>query len=204
MVFDVKKVYTEYIDTSSTEATVTNYSKLAEDYEKDFVSCGYTTPRSVAKTALDYLKAQQNNENATVLDICCRTGLVADGLRSEGFLGTIDGIDASEGMLQVAKSKQVYRNLCNAFIVPESKIQVPEQASYNAVVCCGGFGPGHLDPAALQRLADVTIPEGVIVFATRYVLGVLPPKWVLEISWVSVLRTTYILHIFSSQVYAII
>ena len=177
MVFDVKKVYTEYIDTSSTEATVTNYSKLAEDYEKDFVSCGYTTPRSVAKTALDYLKTRQiDYENATVLDICCGTGLVADGLRSEGFLGAIDGIDASEGMLQVAKSKNIYRNLCKAFIVPESKIQVPEeQANYNAVVCCGGFGPGHLEPAALQRLADVTNPEGVLVFATRYVLGVLPP-----------------------------
>lgn len=162
---DVKKVYTEYIDTSSTKATVTNYSKLANDYEKDFVGCGYTTPRVVAKTALEYLIG--DIADARVLDICCGTGLVADGLRVEGFSGAIDGVDASEGMLEVARSKSTYRHLTSAFITPDKKLDV-QDSLYNAVVCCGGFGPGHLSPDTLQCLVEATNQNGVVVFATRF------------------------------------
>ena len=161
---NVKKVYTEYIDTSCSEKTVNNYSKLAEDYEKDFVSSGYTTPAFVAETAIQHV--ENSGPSCAFLDVCCGTGLVADGLRLKGFLGSIDGIDASTGMLQVAMKKNVYRDLKYEFIVPENKLS--STTMYDAVVCCGGFGPGHLSPYVLKHLVEVTKHNGIITFATRF------------------------------------
>nr|CAB3267676.1 Williams-Beuren syndrome chromosomal region 27 protein-like [Phallusia mammillata] len=157
------KIYGDYINVESTESTVANYTKLAEEYEQDFVGLGYETPGDVAKLALKYLKG----DNQQVLDIACGTGLVADALRNGGFKGEIDGIDGSPGMLNLAKAKQgVYRKLVEAFVNPGVNLPF-DKTTYDAVVCSGGYGPGHLMPATLELLIDVTKAQGVIVFATR-------------------------------------
>ena len=43
------KIYGDYICFDSSETTVTNYTKLAEEYEKDFVGLGYDTPHVLAR-----------------------------------------------------------------------------------------------------------------------------------------------------------
>nr|XP_002129813.1 methyltransferase-like protein 27 [Ciona intestinalis] len=158
------KIYGTYIDVSSTENTVSNYTTLAKDYETDFVGLGYETPRVIAQTALELIQDQKNSK---FLDIACGTGLVAQELRKSGFKGGIDGIDGSAGMLELAKPKNLYSQLKEAFIYPG--IDMPfENNAYMGVVCSGGFGPGHLDPKVLVDLIRVCVSGGVIVFATRF------------------------------------
>lgn len=160
------KIYHSYINVNSSESTVENYTKLAEDYEKDFVGLGYETPLVVVQTALKYLAGEKTS--LAILDVACGTGLVAEGLRKEGFEGDIDGIDGSSGMINIAKAKdKLYRDLRVAFIVPNEPMPYSDNM-YDGIVVSGGFGPGHLMPESLGELVRITKRGGVIVFATRY------------------------------------
>ncbi|XP_076819520.1 methyltransferase-like protein 27 [Clavelina lepadiformis] len=163
-----RKIYGSYIDVTNSEKTVDNYSKLAESYEEDFVGMGYDTPQVLASEALKLLQETKKDlDNCKILDIACGTGLVAQGLRNDGFKGSIDGIDGSEGMLKIAEEKGLYQILKEQFISIDKPILFDDN-SYDAIVCCGGFGPGHLIPAALQDLIRVTKSGGLIVYSTRY------------------------------------
>lgn len=161
----LNKIYGEYIDFESSTSTVSNYTKLADEYEKDFVGMGYDTPDVLAKTAVKNLA--NNCTSTTIFDAACGTGLVADGLLKAGYKGTIDGLDGSSGMLQLAEKKGMYKELVEAFIYPDKQLDVSDN-HYDGVVCCGGFGPGHLEPASLRELVRIVKPGGVVVFATRY------------------------------------
>jgi len=159
----LNKIYGDYIDLSSEKNTITNYTKLAAEYEKDFVKMGYDTPEVIAKTAMEVMKS----ENMLVLDMVCGTGLVADGLIKAGFKGKIHGIDGSEGMLEVAKEKNRYEKLTNMYINPDTRLDISD-STYDIVVCCGGFGQSHLEPVVLNELIRVIKSSGYIVYSTRF------------------------------------
>jgi len=161
----LEKIYGEYIDFTSSENTVKNYTKLASDYERDFVGMGYDTPGVLAMRTVEQLGS--NTEDTVLFDACCGTGLVADGLLKAGFKGKVDGVDGSKGMLEVAESKNVYRNLKEAFIYADKPMEV-EAGAYDGVVVCGGFGPGHLEPEVLEEFLRITKAGGLVVFATRF------------------------------------
>ena len=108
-----------------------------------------------------------NSPSSRVLDVACGTGLVGDGMVKHGYLGNLVGVDGSAGMLRVAGAKKLYESLVETFIYKDTKLGESDD-SYDGVVCCGGFGPGHLDPAVLRELVRVTKQRGVVVFATRY------------------------------------
>ena len=99
--------------------------------------------------------------------MACGTGLVGDGMVEHGYRGKLVGVDGSAGMLRVAGDKKTYESLVETFIYKDTKLG-EEDGCYDAVVCCGGFGPGHLDPAVLRELVRVTKRRGAVVFATRY------------------------------------
>lgn len=51
-----------------------------------------------------------SKEVAQVVDFGCGTGLVGEAMKKAGF-ENVTGIDCSEGMLQIAEKKDVYRSL---------------------------------------------------------------------------------------------
>lgn len=77
-----------------------------------------------------------------LLDAGCGTGLVGGELVQRGF-SALDGVDLSHGMLNIARSKGIYRQLEIADITRPLPF---DPGSYGAVVCVGTFTAGHVGP----------------------------------------------------------
>ena len=98
---------------------------------------------------------------AKILDAGCGTGNMAQILHQTGFRN-IDGLDPSEGMLAIARKKDIYRQLFPLYLGAE--IDLPDD-SYDAVVAAGVLTHGHAPPESLDGILKITRPNGLIVFS---------------------------------------
>ena len=86
------------------------YRDWAQTYDETMLQgLHYQSPQTVARLLAAHLPDRQ----AAVLDIGCGTGLLGQGLAEHGF-GTIDGLDVSPEMMQVAQRRGVYRRFIEA------------------------------------------------------------------------------------------
>ena len=161
----INRVHNQYFVSSDLHGVLTKYTERCEEYEKEFLSFGYTTPPEVALKGMRLLKS--NDADTKVLDFACGTGLVAAAMVKQGFKGKIYGLDGSEGMLRVARSKDIYLNLTEKIVLPETKLNY-EDCSFDGVLNCGGFADDQLDPGVIPELLRVTKRNGVIVMTARY------------------------------------
>ena len=58
----------------------------------------------------DFCNILLSDKNARILDVGAGTGLVGEYLKKRGFCN-LDALEPSLGMLEVAKTKNVYKNL---------------------------------------------------------------------------------------------
>jgi predicted TPR repeat methyltransferase len=151
--------YLERIHTvSKPSETLAIWDEWAATYDNDVQQAGvdYVGPQMTAKTVKDIL----GDINGAILDAGCGTGLVAVELAKLGAK-TIDGIDLSPGMLDVAAKTGVYRDLSIADMT--KRIEKPDE-SYDIVTCCGTFSSGHVGPVpGLAELARLAKKDGLIV-----------------------------------------
>ena len=139
------------------------YDEWAGDYDSDIVGgLRYVVPAIVA----DRL-AELTADPDAVLDAGCGTGLVGVEL-AKRVDAAIDGIDLSNGMLEQARARGVYRNLDQADLTQPLDI---DDDAYDAAVCVGTFTDGHVGPEAFDELVRVVRSGGPVV-AT-----VLAPAW---------------------------
>ena len=132
------------------------YEAWAPSYESDLVEgYGYTAHRIAAEA----MAAACPDRSATILDIGCGTGLVAEELAARGFTA-IDGLDASPRMLHEARAKGIYRCLIEGDVRARGTI---EPGRYDAVIAVGVFGAGHLGPQDLECFARPVRAGGPIV-----------------------------------------
>src|SRR5690625_7992294 len=111
---------------------------------------GYVAPELVARELAGLVEPE-----AHVLDAGCGTGLAGAHLKSLG-VEQIDGIDLSNGMLELARSKQAYSKLREADLT--SRLVIPDN-SYDAATA-GGAGPsGHVKASALGEFARASRPR---------------------------------------------
>src|SRR5438105_4626610 len=75
---------------------VEHYNDASENYERVYLTAGYHDPKRSADLTKEIIG--DNSASAVVLDMGCGTGLVGQYLKEHGFT-TIDGIDASSGMI---------------------------------------------------------------------------------------------------------
>ncbi|MGI9198421.1 MAG: class I SAM-dependent DNA methyltransferase [Candidatus Nanopelagicaceae bacterium] len=139
------------------------YAKWADTYESDFVvNQGYEHPKVIA----EIFDKQVPNIN-TVIDVGTGTGLVGLYLKKLRSAIAIDGVDISPEMLEVARSKGVYRNL---YIRDLTKEVIDTEAPYDALICIGIFTHGHLPKEAIMNLLPLVRKDGycVIVINARY------------------------------------
>lgn len=105
---------------------------------------GYISPDIAAQTLSDEI---EENE-VSIIDYGCGTGLVGQALNQQGFR-SIDGIDISEGMLERAREKQVYRNLLCGDLTTRTAL---DDAIYDAATCVGSMGAGHVGAEHIPEL----------------------------------------------------
>jgi ubiquinone/menaquinone biosynthesis C-methylase UbiE len=72
----------------------------------------------------------------------------------------IDGLDISEGMLNVARKSGAYKDLKIADLTKKLEF---EDGEYDALVCCGTFTHGHLGPEPLAEFVRIVKSGGVVV-----------------------------------------
>lgn len=156
----LKKV-TELQDGDSSAAI---YDEWAGDYETDLVDqFGYVSPRTAANALAELL----DDPSTTIADYGCGTGLVGTELQRHGFT-QLHGIDYSAGMLEVARTKNCYRQLIQADLT--QPLSIPDDR-YGAMICVGVMGAGHLMPEHFASLFRTVEPGGPIVLygnATPY------------------------------------
>lgn len=131
------------------------YGDWAPTYDASFGQAwGYIAPREIATILKDSVIP-----GAEILDIGAGTGLVAEHLRG----WTVDALDITPEMLEIARPKGLYRNLILGDLT--KALAIPD-ASYDAVISCGTFTHGHVGPECFPELLRITRPGAVFACGT--------------------------------------
>ena len=124
------------------------------DYDNDHVLGTVSQPKSV-----NLLTTRLKDKNAEIIDVGCGTGLVGENLKAKDFI-YFDGIDISEDMLEIAKSRG-YRNLLLGSL--NNRLPVLDNA-YDTAMCVGVFTHGHVSSEGFNELCRIVKPGGYICF----------------------------------------
>lgn len=151
---------------SSTEECRRLYDDWAATYDSDMQKHDFTAPRLVAEGVargmkLNHLHRDPNQvlKGLQIVDAGCGTGTVGNELAKMGVEG-IDGLDISEGMLNVARKSGAYKDLRVTDLTKKLEF---EDGKYDALVCCGTFTHGHLGPKPLAEFVRIVKSGGVVV-----------------------------------------
>ncbi len=124
------------------------------DHDNDHVLGTVSQPKSV-----NLLTTRLKDKNAEIIDVGCGTGLVGENLKAKDFI-YFDGIDISEDMLEIAKSRG-YRNLFLGSL--NNRLPVLDNA-YDTAMCVGVFTHGHVSSEGFNELCRIVKPGGYICF----------------------------------------
>lgn len=144
----------------------TLYDEWADTYDNDLndPSQGYMGPANAAKAIAN--AGGFDNDRPVILDAGCGTGLSGIAVREIGGPKvTVDGIDISTRMLDIAKTTGVYRKLDPANLSEPLEIATD---AYDVVVCVGTLTGGHVGPVpALREFVRVCKPGGLVVSTVK-------------------------------------
>lgn len=132
------------------------YDDWSGNYDDHLIDeFGYISPEIAAQALSDEIDAPQ----VAIIDYGCGTGLVGQALNQQGFT-TVDGIDISQGMLDEARKKQVYRSLICGDLTTTIAL---DDASYDAATCIGSMGAGHVGAQHVPELLRPLKAGGLFV-----------------------------------------
>ncbi|MDC3110912.1 MAG: class I SAM-dependent DNA methyltransferase [Candidatus Pelagibacterales bacterium] len=146
---------TVYSETSSSKLNK-HYKNWANLYDTDMSSWGYAYPLQLNKILTNKLKLKKTIK---ILDAGCGTGYVAEVLSKLNYKN-ITGIDFSEEMLTIARSKKIYKKLmCQSL---NEKIELRSK-QFELIICTGVLTSGHVGPSALHELVRILKPQGFFI-----------------------------------------
>lgn len=146
----------------STQPT-TPYEKYAalaaENYERDFV------PTIGEPFARQLLHAAELRSGERVLDIACGTGVVARlASKAVGPTGSVAGIDANPGMLEVARAASAGTPI-EWHQAPAENLPIPD-SSVDVALCSLGLMFFGDKPQAIREIRRVLSPGGRVIVGT--------------------------------------
>jgi predicted TPR repeat methyltransferase len=133
------------------------YAQWAQSYDQEVGENGYVTPLRIAEALARHVK----DLSIPILDYGCGTGVSGQAFQEAGFL-TIDGVDISTEMLEVAAQKKIYRRL--EVFAPESGPNV-KLGAYQIIAAVGVIGAGAAPLAVLDKMIALLAPKGLLVFS---------------------------------------
>lgn len=154
------EIHDRVLNAENKEELMSAYAEWAARYDSDLLGeWGYVAPVITSKLLAEYLDTKE----ARVLDAGCGTGIVGQCMSQDGYRN-LEGLDYSQDMLEQAKGKGVYQSLNRADLT--QRLDMPDD-TYDAVISVGTFTLGHVGPEALDELARVTKPGGIVCFTVR-------------------------------------
>lgn len=132
------------------------YDEWARNYDDDLQAFGYLSPAVSLALATRHMACDEG----PILDAGAGTGIMGELLSLLGYR-ELEALDLSEGMLEAAAAKGVYRALHQAAL--GDPLDLPDD-HYAGVVSVGVFTLAHAGPESLDELLRVTKPGGVMVF----------------------------------------
>ncbi|XP_022249961.1 uncharacterized protein LOC106466275 isoform X2 [Limulus polyphemus] len=87
-----------------------------------------------------------------------------DELKALGYT-CIDALDGTKGMLEVARKKNIYRNLFQFLFGCDDKSPITN-GTYDLAVSCGGIGPGHIPYSAFHDILAMVKQGGLVCWLT--------------------------------------
>ncbi len=133
------------------------YAQWAQSYDQEVGENGYVTPLRIAEALARHVK----DLSIPILDYGCGTGVSGQAFQEVGFL-TIDGVDISAEMLEVAAQKKIYRHL--EVFAPETGPNV-KLGAYQIIAAVGVIGAGAAPLAVLDKMMALVAPKGLLVFS---------------------------------------
>lgn len=153
-----KRVQWVYESTSDKELE-DRYDQWAADYDNDLAEeFAWNAPQHASDVF-----AKHVDRNARILDAGAGTGLVGECLVKAGF-GNLVAMDLSQGMLEEAKSKNLYNEFHQMALGGMLDFATDK---FDAVISVGVFTQGHAPARSFDELARITKPGGLIVFSLR-------------------------------------
>ena len=152
---DVSKSY----HAQSTEEQREAYDEWANHYEADLCAMGYRIPAVIASVFTRFVAAKAS----PILDAGCGGGIQTEPLVMLGY-GPVVGIDLSPGMLEVARSKNIYAELKQATL--GETLNFPSN-HFAAIISAGTITPKHAPAHSFVELIRVAKPGASIIFSLR-------------------------------------
>lgn len=150
----LKSVYGADGDREKLDST---YDDWAKTYDQDLWASGNPHLALMVGMACRYVSEPAGRH----LDAGCGTGMLGQLLHPLGFTN-IEGLDASEGMLDAARAKGVYTALHHLLL--GERIDLPD-GSYDAITASGVLTHGHAPPESLDGLLKLAKPGAPILFS---------------------------------------
>ena len=136
-----------------------SYDAWAKDYDRDVLSFGYKIPAIMTGLIGRYVSP----ESGIILDAGTGTGILGESLALMGYHDIV-GIDLSQGMLEMARQKEVYQRLLKMTLGEPLDFS---ENTFASTVAMGVFTQGHAPPHSFDELIRITKPEGYIIFSVR-------------------------------------
>jgi uncharacterized SAM-dependent methyltransferase/ubiquinone/menaquinone biosynthesis C-methylase UbiE len=137
------------------------YKDWAATYDADHSKVGFFGHEATARVMARHLT---RHDGARVLDAGAGTGAAGEALAGLGFADIV-GLDLSDDMLDVARTKGVYSQLLTADLALPVDAFGPD--SFDAAVLVGVFSFGQAPPEALDEIVRLVRPGGVVAFTMR-------------------------------------
>ena len=133
------------------------YNDWAAEYEQHMKNVGYTHPAMVASMIARHVEPSEE----PVLDAGAGTGVLGEILSALGY-PNLYGLDASEGMLKLARLKKHYHELSHQFLGQPLSYA---DNRFALVASSGVFTQGHAPLDGLDELIRVVRSGGHLVFS---------------------------------------
>lgn len=151
----LEKVYAARSNDERREA----YNDWASNYDQDVSTFGIQLPYVGASVFSRHVEIGQGK----ILDAGCGTGMHSLPLKLMGY-SNFHGIDISEGMLDIAKSRNIYETLRQMALGERLNFS---DGHFDVTYSIGCLAPGNAPPHSLDEFLRVTKSGGLIIWSTH-------------------------------------
>lgn len=135
------------------------YDEWANTYDEDLLNdLGYVAHSEVGSIFTELV----TDTSTAILDVACGTGLVGQFLRQRGY-ERIDGVDFSEGMLDLVRSRHIYQKTWQHDFTRPANID----NLYQALICVGLFSYDVLSISDMHNVVNCVEPGGLCVISVN-------------------------------------